>query len=211
MGAINSRRHKKKKISPSPVVPTAQELRICIMGDRGVGKASLMHWPHFQDVPHMTCGDATHQNAPLFCKRGDKIIQDTSLIIYYECNMMSRGCSGTLERTLKDIQCVIVMFDLTNLETTRNISKYLLEVERWADDGVTYVLVGNKSDMVEKRQVTPEDLVGVVPAYMLPLPYIEVSVCNGENVQLLLDHVAYCALIDDDDKNNYLDVTTEYQ
>jgi Ras-related protein Rab-1A len=46
-----------------------------------------------------------------------------------------------------------VVYDVTDLETFNNVKQWLQEIDRYASDGVNKLLVGNKSDLVEKKVV----------------------------------------------------------
>lgn len=45
------------------------------------------------------------------------------------------------------------MYDVTDLESFNNVKQWLNEIDRYANENVNKLLVGNKSDMTNKRQV----------------------------------------------------------
>ncbi len=53
--------------------------------------------------------------------------------------------------------CPQVMYDCTDAGSFDNLSRWLEEVQQYADASVPVLLVGNKSDLQEERQVTTEE------------------------------------------------------
>lgn len=49
---------------------------------------------------------------------------------------------------------IIVVYDVTDKESFENVKSWMAEIERYASDGVSKLLVGNKSDMTEQRAVS---------------------------------------------------------
>jgi small GTP-binding protein len=50
----------------------------------------------------------------------------------------------------------IIAFDLTKAKTFENVQKWLGELKDNAEPRITVMLVGNKSDLAESREVSPE-------------------------------------------------------
>eukprot|EP01059_Diplonema_ambulator_P000039 TRINITY_DN1002_c1_g1_i1.p1 TRINITY_DN1002_c1_g1~~TRINITY_DN1002_c1_g1_i1.p1 ORF type:complete len:204 (+),score=59.55 TRINITY_DN1002_c1_g1_i1:53-664(+) len=76
---------------------------------------------------------------------------------------------------------IIIVYDVTDLETFTNVKTWLKEIEKYATDNVSKLLVGNKSDMVVKKAVdhtTAKDY-----AESLGIPFIETSAKNAINVE----------------------------
>jgi len=80
---------------------------------------------------------------------------------------------------------IIMVYDITNKESFENVSTWLSEVNRYANEGTCKLLVGNKSDRAnedaEQRQVTAEDAKKY--AEDLGIPFIETSAKNSSNVE----------------------------
>ena len=49
---------------------------------------------------------------------------------------------------------IIVVYDVTEMETFNNVKQWLHEIDRYASEGVNKLLVGNKSDLVTKSRST---------------------------------------------------------
>ena len=48
------------------------------------------------------------------------------------------------------------MYDVTDMDSFNNVKQWLQEIDRYATEGVNKLLVGNKKDMEDKRQVEYE-------------------------------------------------------
>ena len=51
---------------------------------------------------------------------------------------------------------IIVVYDVTDMESFNNVKQWLHEIDRYAAENVNKLLVGNKSDLTAKRVVTTE-------------------------------------------------------
>jgi Ras-related protein Rab-1A len=92
---------------------------------------------------------------------------------------------------LKGTDGVILVFDLTNKETFDLLETWIKEFENTNKSDVSKVLIGNKSDLEEQRQVTTEDAVNF--AKTLNCKYYEASAKTGKNVNEALDEIARTA------------------
>jgi len=76
---------------------------------------------------------------------------------------------------------IIVVYDITDAESFNNVKQWLSEIERFACEGVNKLLVGNKSDLVQKRAVSTEQAKQL--ADTLNIPFLETSAKNATNVE----------------------------
>jgi len=53
--------------------------------------------------------------------------------------------------------CAVIVYDVTNPESFENAGKWMDEVRQERGDDVIVALVGNKTDMAEKRRVSREE------------------------------------------------------
>ena len=53
---------------------------------------------------------------------------------------------------------IATVFDLTDRQSFEHVEKWLEEINKYAKENVMRFLIGNKSDLVDKRQVTYEEV-----------------------------------------------------
>lgn len=73
------------------------------------------------------------------------------------------------------------MYDVADKESFLNVKQWLHEIDRYASEDVKKLLVGNKSDLVDKRQVTFEE--ASEEAAELHMTFLETSAKNKLNVE----------------------------
>ncbi|XP_075998281.1 ras-related protein Rab-1B-like [Genypterus blacodes] len=76
---------------------------------------------------------------------------------------------------------IIIVYDVTEQESFNNVKQWLEEIDRYACENVSRLLVGNKSDLVSKKVVdcaTAQDL-----ASSLKVPFMETSAKSSKNVE----------------------------
>ena len=75
---------------------------------------------------------------------------------------------------------IATVFDLTDRETFEHVEKWMEEINKYAKENVMRFLIGNKSDLVEKRQVNYEEVRAL--ANRLNIYYVETSAKNNINI-----------------------------
>lgn len=112
---------------------------------------------------------------------------------------------------IRDSSVAIVVFDITNRASFLNTSKWIDDVRAERGTDVIIILVGNKTDLSDKRQVTPED--GEKKAKELNVMFIETSAKAGHNVKALFRKIALAlpggAESDAAPQNQMIDVTAQ--
>ncbi|KAG4303069.1 hypothetical protein PCANB_000665 [Pneumocystis canis] len=76
---------------------------------------------------------------------------------------------------------IIIVYDVTDQDTFNNVKQWLQEIDRHASETVNKLLIGNKSDMSDKRTV---DYFCVKEfADGLGIPFLETSAKSSSNVE----------------------------
>ncbi|KAF7244861.1 Ras-related protein Rab-6B [Varanus komodoensis] len=89
---------------------------------------------------------------------------------------------------IRDSTIAVVVYDITNLNSFQQTSKWIDDVRTERGSDVIIMLVGNKTDLADKRQITTEE--GEQRAKELSVMFIETSAKTGYNVKQLFRRVA---------------------
>ncbi|KAM3145993.1 GTP-binding protein of the rab [Paramecium bursaria] len=76
---------------------------------------------------------------------------------------------------------IILVYDVTDKQSFKDIENWLQEIEKYANENVVRLLVGNKNDLESKREVTFDE--GKELADSLNIKFIETSAKNSINVE----------------------------
>lgn len=147
-----------------------------IIGDSGVGKSCLLLQftdKRFETSHELTIGVefgarvVTIDNTPVKLQIWDTAGQESFRSItrsYY------RGAAGTL-----------LVFDVTRRETFEHVTSWLQDAHENSNLPMTILLIGNKCDLQEKREVSTEEAVELAKAQ--GLTYMETSAKTAHNVE----------------------------
>ncbi|PWN28771.1 rab protein 6 [Jaminaea rosea] len=89
---------------------------------------------------------------------------------------------------IRDSSVAVVVYDITNRASFQNTSKWVDDVRAERGSDVIIVLVGNKTDLGDKRQVTTEE--AEAKAAEFNVMFIETSAKAGHNVKVLFKKIA---------------------
>lgn len=89
---------------------------------------------------------------------------------------------------IRDSSVAVVVYDISNKPSFENASKWVEDVRTERGNDVVIVLVGNKTDLADKRQVSTEE--GEAKAKEEGLLFIETSARGGYNIKQLFKKLA---------------------
>uniref|UniRef100_A0A4W3JWZ1 RAB6A, member RAS oncogene family n=1 Tax=Callorhinchus milii TaxID=7868 RepID=A0A4W3JWZ1_CALMI len=89
---------------------------------------------------------------------------------------------------IRDSTVAVVVYDITNVNSFQQTTKWIDDVRTERGSDVIIMLVGNKTDLADKRQVAIEE--GERKAKELNVMFIETSAKAGYNVKQLFRRVA---------------------
>ena len=89
---------------------------------------------------------------------------------------------------IRDSSVAVVVYDITNAKSFQQTTKWIDDVRTERGSDVIIMLVGNKTDLADKRQVSMED--GEKKAKELNVMFIETSAKAGYNVKQLFRRIA---------------------
>ncbi|XP_042483396.1 ras-related protein RABD1-like isoform X1 [Macadamia integrifolia] len=76
---------------------------------------------------------------------------------------------------------IIIVYDVTEMESFNNVKQWLNEIDRYANDSVCKLLVGNKCDLVDEKVVDTQTAKAF--ADELGIPFLETSAKDAINVE----------------------------
>jgi len=83
---------------------------------------------------------------------------------------------------------IVVVYDITDRQSFQNVQRWLEDVERYAPDNVLKMLVGNKSDLVDQRDVVTKEAMDFAKSNNLL--FMEVSAKTCSNIETLFSDIA---------------------
>jgi len=147
-----------------------------IIGDTGVGKSCLLLQftdKRFQPVHDLTIGvefgarmisiDNKHIKLQIWDTAGQESFRSITRSYY-------RGAAGAL-----------LVYDITRRETYNHLTRWLEEARQNANENMSIMLIGNKSDLQHRRAVSQEE--GESFAKQNNLIFLETSAKNAHNVE----------------------------
>ena len=85
----------------------------------------------------------------------------------------------------KGAKGAFIVYDITRKQSFESVEKWVNDVTAIADKKITIILIGNKSDLEDQRQVTKEQ--GQDKASKLEIAFLETSAFSGENLDKAFD------------------------
>jgi len=161
--------------------------KICIFGDGGVGKTTLLNrylTGLFKDDSGITIGVDFHlkkleiEGKKLSLQIWDFAGEDRFRFLLPSYIM---GSSGG-----------IFMYDITRYSSLKNFQEWLDVVDKGSigePERIPVIMVGSKLDLNERRAVSSQDALDLAKANGL-YSYIECSAKTGENVEEIFDEIA---------------------
>lgn len=81
-----------------------------------------------------------------------------------------------------------IVYDVTDRESFNNVKHWNAEIDRYASEGVTKVLIGNKFDMADKKVVTYDEAKELADS--LKMEFLETSAKDSQNVTKAFETMA---------------------
>jgi len=90
---------------------------------------------------------------------------------------------------IKDSSVALIVYDISNKQTFASVNQWINEVKTIRGNETTIIIVGNKNDLSEKRQVSEEE--GKILAKEQNGMFFEASAKSGDNVNNIFMKTAY--------------------
>ena len=158
-------------------------LKYIIIGDAAVGKSNLLlrfAQNDFKTEYQLTIGvEFGAKNLDINNKKFRLQIWDTAGQENYR---------SITRAYYKNSVCAVLVYDISNRETFEHISNWIEDCMAQSPKTVFMILVGNKSDLTNNRQVSFEE--GKEMAKNNNMMFFETSAKTGENVNLIFEESA---------------------
>lgn len=159
-----------------------QKFKLVFLGEQNVGKTSLIArfmYDSWSETYEATIGiDFLSKTVYLDNRTVRLQLWDTAGQERFRCLIPSY---------IRDSKIAIIVYDVTNMSSFINIGRWLEEVRNERGNDVIIMLVGNKIDLLEKRQIATIE--GELKAKQLNIMFIETSAKNGFNVKHLFSRI----------------------
>ena len=126
-------------------------MKIVLIGDSGVGKSNLVN--RFING-NFNEGLTNTIAVDFFVK--DLIINNQLIKVQFWDTAGQEKYRAIANAYYKNAQGAIIVYDTTSQESFQNVQKWLQELNEFGEKGITVLLIGNKIDLTELRQVSFE-------------------------------------------------------
>ncbi|BFZ21747.1 hypothetical protein BsWGS_24786 [Bradybaena similaris] len=160
------------------------EIKVSLLGDSSVGKTSITS--SFHDVPM----DIEPKTTICF-EFSTKLVNygNGSKVRYaiYDTAGQEKF-RGIMPNFVRNMDAVVVVYDITNKESFKNVDKWLHFVNNHLPYDIPVIIVGNKLDIAQRRQVTEQE--GKTKAELSNSFFLETSAMTGERVAAIFEELS---------------------
>ncbi|KAK0497197.1 ras family-domain-containing protein [Armillaria luteobubalina] len=157
--------------------------KIVLLGDQSVGKTSLITrfmYDTFDNTYQATIG--------IDFLSKTMYLEDRTVRLQLWDTAGQERFRSLIPSYIRDSSVAIVVFDITNRQSFLSTTKWIDDVRSERGSDAIIVLVGNKADLSDKRQVTLEE--ATAKATQLEILFMETSAKAGHNVKSLFKKIA---------------------
>ncbi|KAM9428271.1 ras-related protein Rab-6B-like isoform 1-T1 [Salvelinus alpinus] len=164
-----------------------RKFKLVFLGEQSVGKTSLITrfmYDSFDNTYQATIG-IDFLSKTMYLE--DRTVRNSVRLQLWDTAGQERFRS-LIPSYIRDSTVAVVVYDITNMNSFQQTCKWIDDVRTERGSDVIIMLVGNKTDLEEKRQITIE--AGEQRAKELNVMFIETSAKTGTNVKQLFRRVA---------------------
>ncbi|KAH9882073.1 Ras- protein Rab-6B [Plenodomus biglobosus] len=160
-----------------------KKFKLVFLGEQSVGKTSLITrfmYDSFDNTYQATIG--------IDFLSKTMYLEDRTVRLQLWDTAGQERFRSLIPSYIRDSSVAVVVYDITNRKTFENTRKWVDDVRSERGNDVIIVLVGNKTDLNDKREVTTAQ--GEEEAKKNNLMFIETSAKVGHNVKALFKRIA---------------------
>ena len=161
--------------------------KLILIGDSGVGKTNILSRYINNEFSMATKSTVGVEFGSKIIKQNDKTIK----IQIWDTAGQERYKSITTAY-YKGAKGAFVVYDITRRETFNNVNKWIGDLKTSGNEDVYILLIGNKSDLENSRQVPTEEI--EKKAEQLKVAFCETSALDGTNIEhafeLVVDEIS---------------------
>ena len=127
-------------------------MKIIMVGDSGVGKTNLL-----ERYIKNEFWEATRNTVGVDFMAKKVMIHNQQVKIQFWDTAGQEKYKSISSAYYKSTQGVILVYDVTNRNSFRNIGMWLTDIRNHSDNSIHFLLVGNKIDIADNRVITQEE------------------------------------------------------
>ncbi|KAK1421521.1 hypothetical protein QVD17_23931 [Tagetes erecta] len=165
------------------VVSALAKFKLVFLGDQSVGKTSIITrfmYDKFDTAYQATIG--------IDFLSKTMYLEDRTIRLQLWDTAGQERFRSLIPSYIRDSSVAVIVYDVANRQSYLNTSKWIEEVRAERGSDVIIVLVGNKTDIVDKRQVSIEE--GDGKAREHGVMFVETSAKAGFNIKPLFRKIA---------------------
>eukprot|EP00742_Colponemidia_sp_Colp-10_P000508 GILJ01000554.1.p1 GENE.GILJ01000554.1~~GILJ01000554.1.p1 ORF type:complete len:211 (+),score=40.40 GILJ01000554.1:138-770(+) len=169
--------------SKVPAVSPLAKYKLVFLGDQAVGKTSIITrfmYDTFDNNYQATIG--------IDFLSKTMYLEDRTVRLQLWDTAGQERFRSLIPSYIRDSSIAVVVFDITNRASFLNTSKWIEDVRTERGNDVIIMLVGNKTDLSDRRQVSVEE--GEAKAKEAGVMFIETSAKAGFNIKALFRKLA---------------------
>jgi len=170
-------------MSAPPPANSLAKYKLVFLGDQSVGKTSIITrfmYDSFDSQYSATIG--------IDFLSKTMYLEDRTVRLQLWDTAGQERFRSLIPSYIRDSSVAVIVYDITNRQSFLNTAKWIDDVRTERGNDVIMMLVGNKTDMAEKRQVSVEE--GEQRAKEHDIMFIETSAKAGFNIKSLFRKVA---------------------
>ena len=156
--------------------------KMILIGDSGVGKSNIL-------LKYLKNEFQQNTKATVGVEFGTKTVEIDNKKIkvqIWDTAGQERYRSIT-SAYYKGAKGAFIVYDITRKGSFENIDKWIEDLKSNGDKNVSIMLIGNKSDLADKREVQTDE--GIKKSEESKVAFLETSALNGENVAKAFEQI----------------------